>query len=216
MSSGITSFLSDAVSRLDGQWFKISVDDIVNSDLLSSMDSSQKQQIENTYNCVVNLMSNGSTYAKEMTDLYSQHKFINMTAGQDSYYNISLSARPLTDYLNALPRTNLFGNLTSCLGATNVSTTTLNPEDVEDVLGQLPSVSAKFDGFMDHTLTAMKISQKTDMYDMNADIKITYPDNLSIPAPTDATPIMERVEELVNEFSALNQSQNGSGNQSSN
>lgn len=208
-SNLINSYLSDAISKIDGEWFEISIDDVLDSNYISStMTSSDKKAIKTTYNCVTDtLINGGQKYSKELSNLYGQHKFITMTSGQDSYYNISFAASPLTDFLNAIPSTSLVSDFATCVGidTSTINTVTVDGDTVEDLLGQLPKVSAKFDGFLSHELSALKISDEKEAYTLNADLKFTYPDKLNVSAPENATPIMERVEEILSGLSGLEQ-----------
>ena len=208
-SNLINSYLSDAISKIDGEWFEISIDDVLDSNYISStMTSSDKKAIKTTYNCVTDtLINGGQKYSKELSNLYGQHKFITMTSGQDSYYNISFAASPLTDFLNAIPSTSLVSDFATCVGidTSTINAVTVDGDTVEDLLGQLPKVSAKFDGFLSHELSALKISDQNDAYTLNADLKFTYPDSLNISAPENATPIMERIEEILSGLPELEQ-----------
>ena len=204
-NSLISTYIADAISKIDGEWFEISVDDVLDSDYLSSMSSSDKKQIKTTYNCVMDTLNNGQKYSKELSDLYSKHKFIVMTSGENSYYNISFAARPFTDFLNAIPSTAFVTDFATCIGSdtSGIEDVTVDSETVEDFLGQLPNISAKFDGFFSHELSALKITDKKEAYTLSADLEFTYPDSLNISAPENATPIMERVEDIITGLSEI-------------
>lgn len=195
-------YLSNIIPEIDGKWFKVSLDDVLSSEYLSAMSSSNKKQIKDTYNCVIDIMNNKQKYSKELTDLYGKNKFITMTPGQDSYYDISFTTRSLGNFLNALPSTTLVSDFASCTN-TNINTTNTSVDDeyVEDLLGQLPKISAKFDGFLSHELSALKLSSQNDLYALNANLNFTYPNSLNISAPENSTPIMDKIEELVSDLS---------------
>ena len=204
----VSTYYADIISQIDGEWFEISIDDVLDSDYLSSiMDSDSKKQIKNDYSCIMDTINNGQKYSKELSDLYNKHKFIIMTSGENSYYNISFATTPLTDFLNGIYSTSLATDFFGCMNV-DASNVTVDSEDIEDFVGQLPNISAKFDGFFGHELSALKITDENEAYTLNADLKFTYPNSLNISAPENATPIMERVEDIITNLSEIDSETN--------
>lgn len=199
-TGSLGSYFAEIASQLDGEWFEISLSDILSSDYFSSMSNSEKNQIENGYNCVVDMFKNNQKYAKELTDIYNKNKFITMYSGEDSYYNIGITDTPFIAFLEATAKTSLISDLTTCTNSVVTSDIEVDTDAVEDFLGQLPSISAKFDGFINHELSALKISSKNTGLSLEANLKFTYPNNLNISAPENATPIMERVDAIVSQL----------------
>ena len=199
--------VGEIISTIDGQWIEISIDDVLNHELFASMPSDTRQTISDTYKCTVSVLNKFPSYSSEFSDLYNQNPFINMTSGQDSFYNISLDATNLTGYLNATPNTQFVKELSKCYESdTETTTATIDVEDVESALEYLPSVSAKFDGFISHQLSELKVSGQNDSYSMSSDLKFSYPNNINVTAPSDSRPIMELIEEIYQGLEETSQS----------
>ncbi|MCR5699994.1 MAG: hypothetical protein K6G49_00990 [Candidatus Saccharibacteria bacterium] len=192
------------ISSIDGQWIEISIDDILDSEMLATIPADTRNNISGTYKCTANVLSQPANYSGEFSELYSQNPFINMTAGADSFYNISFDAAKFANYLNAAPSTKLAKDLATCYG-TNIAddSVAISAENIEAALGYFPQFSAKFDGFFDHHLTELKITGQNDLYILTSDLKFTYPDNVTITAPTDSRPVMDVVEEVYQGLQAI-------------
>ena len=196
--------ISDIIGIVDDQWIKISIDEVLDSDMLASLDSSTRSTISEYYKCTVNTLNQASDYSDEFANLYNQNPFVNMTAGNDSFYNISFDAANLANYLNGVPSTKLANELAKCYN-TDLSSTTSNitTDEVNSGLEYLPQISAKFDGIFDHHLTELKVSEQNDAYSLSADLKFSYPSNVGIDAPSDSRPVMDVVEEVYQKIENL-------------
>ncbi|MDO5452087.1 MAG: hypothetical protein Q4F56_03295, partial [Candidatus Saccharibacteria bacterium] len=196
--------IGDIIGIVDGQWIEISIDDILDSDMLSSLDSSTRSTISDSYKCTVNTLNQASNYSSEFTDLYNQNPFINMAAGNDSFYNISFDATNLASYLNTVPNTKFATELAKCYNA-DLSNTASNitADDISSALEYLPQISARFDGIFNHHLSELKMSEQNDYYSLSTDLKFSYPNNIVVNAPSDSRPVMDVVEEVYQKMDNL-------------
>ena len=199
--------VGEIVSIIDGQWIEISIDDIMNHEYFATVPSTTRQTILDAYKCSVNVLNQFSSYANEFSDLYSQNPFINMTSGQDSFYNISFDSTNLVGFLNGTNNTQFVQDMSKCNGSNN-GTASLNvdAEKVESALNYLPNISARFDGFIDHQLSELKVSGQNDYFSLSSDLKFSYPNNNDITSPSDSRPVMEIVEEVYQMIEEISQS----------
>ena len=196
--------IGEIIETIDGQWIEVSIDDVLNNEMFANMDSSSRQAISDSYKCTINTFNQFSNYSKEYSDLYSQNPFINMTAGNDSFYNISFDANYLTNYLNAMPSTKFVSDLATCYNTTVSSDNVkIEQDEVNELLQYVPQISAKFDGLFDHHLTELKMSEQNDYYTLDTDLKFSYPNNIVVNAPADSRPIMEVIEEISQDMEVL-------------
>lgn len=194
------------VDSIDRQWLEISIDDVLNSDILSFLDSNSRQSIADSYECTIDKINHFSNYSSELSDIYNKNQFITMVLGQDSFYNISFNAEAIAGYLNAMPQTKLVKDLNNCLGASTTEqvnyTSTVTAKDIQPYLEYVPRISAKFDGIFNHHLTELKINEISDVYSVKSHLKFTYPSNINISAPSNSRPIMDLVEEIYQQIQA--------------
>ena len=201
---GILDQIGEIIGNIDGQWIEISIDDILNSELLATIPSNTREEISDTYKCITNVLNQMPSYSNELSDLYSKNTFLNMTAGVDSFYNINIDATNLANYLNAMPNTKFVKDLTACYSG-NITTSESNiaAEDVEAILQYAPQISAKFDGIFSHHLTELKINTQNEAFRLNSDLKFSYPNNINISAPAESTPVMDVIDEVYQGLQAI-------------
>lgn len=196
--------IGEIVATIDGQWIKISIDDVMNNELFSSVDQQTRQQLSDTYHCAVNTMSGLTNYSEEFSSLYSKYPLIDLQSGDNSFYNVSLNANNIASYLNSVPNTKLYSDLMACnTTETTVPEWSITADDVSTALEGLPQISAKFDGFLSHHLTELKVNGANDMYSLNADLKFSYPNDLNITAPSNARPVMEVVNDVYQQIEGI-------------
>lgn len=202
--STIMTEVGSIIKTIDNQWIEFSIDDILSSDMLS-LDTSTRQSIAEAYNCVVDKVTHISNYSNELSSLYSQNPFLVMTAGQDSFYDISFDAANLAGYLSAIPQTQLTKDIAACSGSTaDIANSEITAADIQPALDYLPQVSAKFNGnLFSHQLSELKVNESNDYYTISSDLKFTYPSDLTVSVPPNAHPVMEIVQEVYSHITAL-------------
>ncbi len=201
--------IESIIKKVDDNWLEISIQDILDNELISKyIDQSQKDNIQNTYDCVINTLNNKPSYSNELSDLYMNNKFVKATSADDSYYKISFDNQKLADYLNKISDTKLVSDFASCNNIDTNHNTSISAENVSNLTETLPNIYAKFDGFLTHHLTDIKIEQDTNYYKFSSNINITYPSNLTINAPENSLPIMDVVEEIITDIESITENYN--------
>lgn len=189
--------VGEIIGSIDGQWIEINIESVLNDDMLSNIPSGTRQTISDGYKCATGVFSQMSNYSNEFSDLYSQNSFISMTAGSDSFYNISFDSSKLAGYLNGVSKTKFASDLANCFNTTVPDTTSnVTTENIDSLLEYMPQISAKFDGIFDHHLTELKVTKQSDNYSLNTDLKFSYPKDTTIYAPASSRPVMEVVKEV--------------------
>ena len=207
MIDEILNQVGQIISSIDGQWIEISLKDILNDEMFASMPATTRQSITDSYDCTVRVLGQASNYADEYSNLYSQNPFVKMTAGNDSYYNINFDATNLAGYINGAAKTKFVSDIANCYSTTNTTipdtTSNVTAEDIAKVLEYAPQISAKFDGLFDHHLTDLKMTQQNDYFSLTANLKFSYPQNITINAPDSYRPAMDVVKEVYQGIGAL-------------
>ena len=185
--------ISGIASSIEDRWIKISYEDLNNG---------SGQYVSDAYSCVTEKISNKSDYADELTSLYKEYPFLN-TEQEDSFYNISLNTTRLTNYINSIPNTRIVKDINSCLGNTVESTSEISEESIKDINDYLPKILAKFnqDGLFSYELIELKVSDDTNDYTIDSDLKFNYNDNSVISEPTDnIISIKDLIEEITSRY----------------
>ncbi|MBO4812546.1 hypothetical protein J5491_00095 [Candidatus Saccharibacteria bacterium] len=207
VTAKIKAEIAKIITKVDDQWFEISIKDILESDLVSQyIDETTKESILKSYDCAVDMLNKKSDYSNEFSNLYMDNKFIKVTPADDSYYKVAFDEEKMANYLNALPDTKVVSDFANCsnvnLGSNDKA---VSAEKLGNITKNLPGIYAKFDGFLSHNLTALKVEQKTDYYEMMSNLDIAYPTNLTVSRPADSRPIMDLVQEVMTEIESLSQ-----------
>ena len=205
MATNLLDQVGQIVESIDDQWIEFSINDIMSSDMLSVVDSSTRRSITSAYECAIDTLNQMPEYSSEFSNLYTNNPFVILTAGQNSFYNISFDADKLANYLNAISQTQFAQNLASCFNTTipSQSDFAITADDLAPALEYLPQISAKFDGIFDHHLTELKMSEQNDYYSISSDLSFSYPTNLNVSAPTNTRPIMEIVNDVYQQIENL-------------
>ncbi len=199
----IQNHIENIISDVDDKWFEFSTEDILDSNLIKQyIDQKTRDSIIKARDCYNNTFNRLSDYSSELSNLYSNNQFITMQADQDSFYKVSFNADKLTNYISAIPKTKLVNDFASCndITLTEDMFTPPSTNQISNIIDILPNIYMKFDGFLSHHITSLKVEKDYDYFSISADLSFTYPDNLVITAPADSTPIMDKVEDIMEEI----------------
>lgn len=118
----------DLLETIDGEWWQISVPDLVDEFYFADEDVTQ---LKATYDCAVRAL--GNDHSAELEKLYREHSFINLvkvktlefdtennyvgaTAEEGTaFYRVDLDYTALTDFLNALPESDAAKQVFACV-----------------------------------------------------------------------------------------------------
>lgn len=197
--------LNSIITKVDDQWFKISLQEILDSELVSqSINTTTKESISKSYDCSIDMVNNISRYSNEFSDLYSKNQFIKLEPSDNSLYKVSLDAEKTANYINAIPKTQVFANYAACSGnSLGDSYSEVSADNIANSVEGLPSVYVRFDGFLTHHLTELIVEEDNEYLSTKADLHFAYPSNLVVTAPSESTPIMELVQFIIDEVSVL-------------
>ncbi|MBR5046559.1 hypothetical protein IKX73_02965 [Candidatus Saccharibacteria bacterium] len=193
------SLIDEMLNYIEDRWFEISLEDIKNDEMYDSISSVVSFDTNAEYNCIADKRNNFEKYSDEFSKLYDQNSFIVLKSGQDSFYNVTFDPQKTANYVNAIPDTTFYSDVMSCVSSEAPalpSEQSITSDDVVRILEYSPEISAKFDGFFSHTLSELKVSKDYDSFNFNSDFKFSYPNNLTVVAPEESTPIMEFVHKI--------------------
>lgn len=168
------------ISAIDGQWFKISVDEL--TDLASDYTSSKGD-----LSCMVDFMTTAAKGSNSLASIYARNPFVSSTpttalASKNSQvYQVNINEDSLINFIQSSQESSLMTNLYSCLGYENV---TVNLDNVTEDLTDLPMIYVEVNDDYDFTRLYFK-STNDDDTKLTADIDFTYPANINISEPTE-------------------------------
>ena len=194
--------IDNIVYSIEGSWYEFSIEDILNSELVTESIpniASYRQGIKSTYNCTINAINNFSDYSENLSNYYRQHPFFTFDLSvHDNYYNLGYKPQVLADFIDNINEVDIFNAIKGCFGVNYNRPYEITAKDIESNLEYLPNIAIRYDGFLNHHLTDIKIDKK--MLDhgphLESHISFSYPDNLEVSTPTEYRPIMDLIQEI--------------------
>lgn len=172
--------LIDVVEVIDGEWLKISVNEL---NMLSG-----GMAADSNISCITNLVSDINTNSNSAAELYSKYPFISSTSenvqlASKNYpvYQVTIDSENFANFVSSIQNSEMTANLYSCLGWTdNVGVST---DDVAEIVSEMPKIYAEVDG--DNNFTRLYLV--SDLNDGEAmvttDLSFSYPTNVNVTEP---------------------------------
>ncbi len=186
--------LIDMVEVIDGEWLKISVDQLnmVSDGMTADSDIS----------CITDLVSEVNTNSNSAAELYRKNPFIsstneNVTLNSKNYpvYKVSVDSEKFANYVNSIQNANLSSDLYNCLGWEN--NVQISTEDVAEVVNAMPTIYAEVDN--DNNFSRLYLV--SDLNDgegtMTIDLGFSYPANVNVSEPVEYKDFSEVLQEIM-------------------
>lgn len=227
------TFFDNTLKQIDNQWFEFSINSILKSNLAQRyLNASLQNNLLKIQDCTTQMINDLGQYSNEFANLYSTNQFISLEPADESFYKVSINADALANFLRSAGKTKPFSNFTEC-NNNNENTLSMkdnydsfdlygqiNAERIKDenesplsyyadniryIIAELPDIYVKFDGFLTHHLVELKLSETTTDYTFSSDINFSYPPTNTISAPENSQPIMDLVENIVDQATVIYQ-----------
>ena len=186
--------LLDMVEVVDGEWLKISVDQLnmVSGSMTADSDIS----------CITNLVSEVNTNSNSAAELYRKNPFIiatnkDVTLNSKNYpvYKVSIDSEKFANYINSIQNANLSSELYGCLGWDN--NVQISTDDVTEVVNTMPTIYTEVDN--DNNFSRLYLV--SDLNDgegtMTIDLGFSYPENVNVSEPVEYKDFSEVLQEVM-------------------
>lgn len=183
----------DAIEIIDGEWLRISTDDLgkITSNGLEDSEAS----------CVVDLVSSINSNSNSATDLYTKYPFIKSTtenvgvaSKQYPVYMVSIDSADFANFINSIKNSAISQKVYSCLNLED--NVWMDKSDVESALGGMPPIYVEVDN--DNNFTRLYL--QSDINDGEAtvtmDLNFSYPANINVPEPLEYTDYSDFIQEF--------------------
>ena len=207
--------IDNVVGEIDGVWWKISVPELV--DEIEGIASSQKDQIKDVYNCLVDVADKASKKGDDYARIYKSNAFVKLDkhegsetyAGKGTAYDLTLDAAKLTSFANAMADEVDGLGVQDCIkkadgisGVTGTYTKTeVKQEEVEKAIAELPKIVVTVDsGFFSHSLTGLYVHFGEEP-EFVGNIELTFKkETAKVEAPSDAKPVTDLYKNVVKAY----------------
>ena len=169
--------LLNMVEVIDGQWLRVSVDDL---DVLSNGTTN-----DSDISCVTGLVSDINTNSNSAAELYNKYPFISSTnegvsleAKNYPVYMVSIDSENFANYVNSIQNSELSGSLYSCLGwEDNVS---VDEDDATTIVEEMPIVYAEVDDENNFSRLYLEYDLNDGEATVTIDLDFSYPDTVNV------------------------------------
>lgn len=188
------SSLLNVIEVIDGEWLKISVDQL-------NMVSGGMTADSNT-SCITDLISEVNTNSNSAAELYRKNPFISSTnkdvaLNSKNYpvYKVSIDSEKFANYVNSIKNANLSSNLYSCLGWDN--NVQISTDDVAEIVNTMPTIYTEVDN--DNNFSRLYLV--SDLNDgegtMTIDLGFSYPTNVDVSEPVEYKDFSEIITQIM-------------------
>lgn len=186
--------LLNIVEVIDGEWLKISVDQLnmVSGGVTADSDIS----------CITNLVSEINTNSNSAIELYRKNPFVNstnegVTLESKNYpvYKIGVDSEKFANYVNSIQNTSLSSDLYSCLGwDDNVQIST---DDVAEIVNTMPTIYAEVDNDNNFSRLYLVSNLNDGEGTMTIDLGFSYPANVNVSEPEEYKDFSKVLQEIM-------------------
>lgn len=175
-----TLFGYQIAEALDGEWWQISIPDIIDFYSASPYDAQPAKEL---YTCMVNVANRN--IKQELADLYNGHQFINIARvdkpsaygedvanGFNSIYQVNLDYGLMADFINAMPDSETANNIYNCINRYSDTTSSvwhpsaadfneISSEQLQEALSSIENIELEITNF-GHQLVGININGASD------------------------------------------------------
>ena len=199
-TSGLLTGVLGIVENVDGEWLRISTDDLSGASGLAPEESNAS--------CLVDLVKNVKNYNNSVAEIYSKNPFITSTTegvtlaskSGEPVYKVTIDGEKFSAFINEFQNSELISNLFSCMGYENSE---VNVDNVIEDINSLPTFYVEVD--KDYNFTRLYFT--TDLADggmtLTADLGFTYPTNINVAEPAEYTDFSNMIQEIFTSMYAL-------------
>lgn len=214
------------VSRLDGEWLRISADDL---------DQLYNESIgESPIGCIVDSINDVNSKNNSLMELYNQDPFVvsstdnvNIKNNGNPIYRIMVNNEKFANFVNSAQDTNMLSELNSCLGLDN---TTIDTNTLSEVVSGTPNIFVEVDkndnftrlyiqaevlegddsqlNSLDSSTTETECDDCKHKVLITADFNFSYPDSINVVEPTEYSDFFEVIDEVFSGASATDTESN--------
>ncbi len=214
-----TSMFEKSIKLADGQWWKISVPDVIKH-LEDKKLIEDGSSISKAYACIIESINNQKN-SDQIFDMYEKNQFINIEKYNDNkitatqggkLYKLKIDAQKTVDFSKELQESDAVKQLSDCfkkidkdetgIGA-DATKEDLNVSEVEEEIEELPEIVLEISKWQ-HKLLGIHTENKEDDSTSTMDLSLAYPKSIELNAPEDTQSINKLIDQFITEIGTAN------------
>lgn len=181
------------VEVLDGEWLKVSMDDLT--------ELSQNTTMDSNLSCMIDLVDDINTSSNSAAELYNKNPFLSSTtenitinSKRNPVHQIVIDDEKFAEFVNSIQNSELTSQLYSCLGFYgNVS---VSADDVAKIVKQLPAVFVEVDKDNNFSRLYMSYAAEDNAATVTIDLSFNYPSSINISEPNEYTTFEQVIQTI--------------------
>lgn len=193
------SSVLDVIEIVDGEWIKISADDLKVNPYATIAGSD--------VSCITNLVSGADTNSSSAAELYKKNPFItstnkdiNISSKKYPVYKVDIDSKNLANFINSIQNSNISGDIYSCLNLDN--TLVADADDIENQLSAMPEVYVEVNNNNNFTRLYLNSVSESNV-NMTIDLNFSYPENIDVSEPDEYVDFSDKLIEILSGFYSL-------------
>ena len=191
--SEIQSMLANVISIIDGEWIKVSMDEL--SELSGGV------ALESDLSCMVNLVDSINTNSNSSAELYNKYPFLSSTTEDVTIVNklnpvnrVLIDSTAFANFINGIKNSNLTEDFYNCIGADN--NVEVTSEDIEEIINEFPPIYVEVD--KDNNFSRLYLESEIEDSEMEVkiDLSFTYPKNINVSEPVEYSNFSDKIQEI--------------------
>ena len=182
-----------SVKALDGQWLKISVDEI------NAMTKNNAEQSQ--LSCLTDLVGNVGGSTNTLAETYRKNQFIGSTnkdlaiaSKNDPVYLVVFDEENLRGFLNETKDSAMVEQMLNCMGTSDAQ---IDVDSVVKAVKQIPDLYVEVDGDSNFTRVYFVTEVNNGEIKITTDLSFSYPTNVNVPEPLEYKNFSEVITELI-------------------
>lgn len=192
--SEVINLLLGAVKVIDGEWLKVSVDEL---GMLSN-----GMTVDSNMSCMINMVDSINTNSNSAAELYNKNPFLGSTTENvtiDSKLNpvreLTIDDEALADFVNSIQNSEMTKELYDCLGWENNVTVTAG--DVAAAISQFPAIYVEVDKDDNFSRLYMVTQAEDATGTITIDLSFSYPTKINVSEPVEYMTFEDVVQKVM-------------------
>lgn len=186
--------LAQAIEVIDGEWLKISTDELaqLSSDIMTDSPTT----------CIMNMVGDLNKNSNTTVQLYNKYPFINSTtegvmiaSKENPVYRVSINSENFAQFVNSMQNAGLTDDLYTCLGWKG--NTSVSEEDAAEVVNELPKAYVEVNGNNEFSRLYVESELNDGAMSVVADLGLNYPRNVNVMEPVEYTDFSEVIQKIM-------------------
>ena len=192
-ASVMQGMLLSIAEAVDGEWFKLSADEIAQYGATLSGDITS---------CMIELAGEFDKNSNSIAQLYNKYPFISadkdsktITSKENPVYGIAIDNEKLVSFVNSIQNPDVANNLYNCMGWDGASD--IDVEGIAEATGQISKMQVEINDNYEFSRLYLEMELEESDTSLVVDLSLSYPDRISVSGPEEYTDLSTLIQDIM-------------------